>query len=84
MGAFAVSVHPLLGVHVRLPEEPERHAWQGEVGTTALPWLSDHQIHGVPAFPAAAYCEMALAAARTTLGDASEVRDISIRTDVVA
>ena len=40
VGAFAVSVHPLLGVHVRLPEEPERHAWQGEVGTAALPWLS--------------------------------------------
>jgi acyl transferase domain-containing protein/acyl carrier protein len=70
-------VHPLLGAHVRLPEEPERHAWQGEIGTTALPWLADHQIHSVPAFPAAAYCEMALAAARTTLGDASEVRDIS-------
>ena len=77
LGAFGVSVHPLLGVHVRLPEEPERHAWQGEIGTTALPWLADHQIRGVPAFPAAAYCEMALAAARTTLGDASEVRDIS-------
>ena len=71
-----LSVHPLLGEHVRLPEEPERHAWQGEVGTAALPWLNDHQIHAVPAFPGAAYCEMALAAARTTLGDASEVRDI--------
>ena len=75
-GARTFAVHPLLGAHVRLPEEPERHAWQGEVGTTALPWLSDHQIHAVPAFPPAAYCEMALAAARTTLGDASEVRDI--------
>ena len=69
-------MHPLLGAHVRLPEEPERHVWQGEVGTTALPWLTDHQIHGVPALPGTAYCEMALAAARTTLGDASEVRDI--------
>ena len=76
VGARTVAVHPLLGAHVRLPEEPERHAWQGEVGTAALPWLSDHQIHAVPAFPGAAYCEMALAAARTTLGDASEVRDI--------
>ena len=75
-GAFTVSVHPLLGVHVRLPEEPERHVWQGEVGTTALPWLSDHQVHAVPAFPGAGYCEMALAAARATLGDASELRDI--------
>ena len=23
-----LSVHPLLGAHVRLPEEPERHVWQ--------------------------------------------------------
>ena len=69
-------MHPLLGAHVRLPEEPERHAWQGDVGTAALPWLADHQVLGVPALPGAAYCEMALAAARTVLGEGSEVRDI--------
>ncbi|OSC39379.1 sulfolipid-1 biosynthesis phthioceranic/hydroxyphthioceranic acid synthase [Mycobacterium decipiens] len=74
--ANTVAVHPLLGSHVRLPEEPERHVWQGEVGTVALPWLADHQIHSAAAFPGAAYCEMALAAARTVLGEASEVRDI--------
>ena len=75
-GARTVVVHPLLGAHVRLPEEPERHAWQGDVGTAALPWLRDHQVHAVPALPGAAYCEMALAAARTILGETSEVRDI--------
>ncbi|ORA72925.1 polyketide synthase [Mycobacterium heidelbergense] len=75
-GGHTVSVHPLLGAHVRLPDEPERHAWEGDVGTAAHPWLTDHQVHAVPAFPGAAYCEMALAAARATLGDASEVRDI--------
>ena len=74
--AYTVAVHPLLGAHVRLPEEPERHAWQGEIGLAALPWLSDHQVHAVPAFPGAAYCEMALAASRTLLGEAAEVRDI--------
>ena len=74
--ANSVAVHPLLGSHVRLMEEPERHAWQGEVGTAALPWLGDHQIHNVPALPGAAYCEMALAAARTVLGEKSEVRNI--------
>jgi acyl transferase domain-containing protein/acyl carrier protein len=74
--ANTVAVHPLLGPHVRLMEEPERHAWQAEVGTTALPWLRDHQIHNVAALPGAAYCEMALAAAHTVLGEASEVRDI--------
>jgi polyketide synthase 5 len=71
-----VSVHPLLGAHVRLQEEPERHIWQGEVGTTAQPWLYDHQIQCVAALPAAAHCEMALAAAHTVLGKASEVRDL--------
>ncbi len=75
-GASVQAVHPLLGAHVHLHEEPERHVWQGEVGTGAHPWLADHQIHGVAALPGAAFCEMALAAARTTLGEGSEVRDI--------
>jgi len=75
-GGSTVAAHPLLGAHVRLQEEPERHAWHAEVGTNASPWLADHQIHHVAALPGAAYCEMALAAARTVLGDASEVRDI--------
>ncbi len=74
--ANTVSVHPLLGAHVPLPEEPERHAWQADVGTAALPWLGDHRIHNVAALPGAAYCEMALAAARMVLGEGSEVRDI--------
>ncbi|WP_173813976.1 sulfolipid-1 biosynthesis phthioceranic/hydroxyphthioceranic acid synthase [Mycobacterium rhizamassiliense] len=76
IGGHTISAHPLLGAHVRLAEEPERHAWEGEVGTAAHPWFIDHQVHAVPAFPGAAYCEMALAAARATLGDVSEVRDI--------
>jgi acyl transferase domain-containing protein/acyl carrier protein len=75
-GGFSVAVHPLLGSHVRLPEEPERHAWQADVGTATLPWLGDHQIHNVAALPGAAYCEMALVAARTVLGEGSEVRDV--------
>jgi polyketide synthase 5 len=75
-GGYTVSVHPLLGPHVRLQEEPERHVWQAEVGTDAQPWLDDHQIHNVPVLPGAAYCEMALSAARTVLGEAAEVRDI--------
>jgi len=74
--ANVVVVHPLLGSHVRLMEEPERHAWEAEVGVAALPWLGDHRIHEVAALPGAAYCEMALAAAQTVLGERSEVRDI--------
>jgi polyketide synthase 5 len=75
-GGCTVSVHPLLGAHVRLQEEPERHVWQAEVGTAAQPWLGDHRIRNVAVLPGAAYCEMALAAARTVLGESSEVRDI--------
>lgn len=70
------GAHPLLGIHVRLMEEPERHAWQSDVGTAALPWAGDHQINGVSALPGAAYCEMALSAADTVLGESSEVRDL--------
>ncbi len=75
-GHTSISVHPLLGSHVHLQEEPERHVWQSDVGTDALPWLGDHRVHDVPVLPGAAYCEMALSAARTLLGEASEVRDL--------
>ena len=75
-GAHLVAAHPLLGSHVRLLEEPARHVWQAEVGTSALPWLVDHQVNSVAAMPGAAFCEMALAAAHATLGDRAEVRDI--------
>ncbi|OBG80159.1 polyketide synthase [Mycobacterium sp. E802] len=76
-GGHLLSVHPLLGAHVVLPEDPERHIWQADVGVGAQPWLADHQVHNVPALPGAAYCEMALAAGRSLLGDACEVRDIT-------
>lgn len=75
-GQFTLDVHPLLGAHVRLPEEPERHAWQGGVGTAALPWLADHRVNGVGVFPGAGFCEMALAAAAAVLGPDAEVRDV--------
>ena len=70
-GACTIAVHPLLGSHVRLIEEPERHVWHADVGTAALPWLGDHQVHNVAALPGAAYCEMALAAAGAVFGEAS-------------
>ena len=79
-GACTIAVHPLLGSHVRLIEEPERHVWHADVGTAVLPWLDDHQVHSVAAFPGAAYCEMALAAAGAVFGEAAgvfEVRDIA-------
>lgn len=71
-----VAVHPLLGVHVRLAEEPQRHAWQSDVGLAAAPWLTDHRVHDVAALPGAAYCEMALVAAEQLFPAGSEVRDV--------
>ncbi len=75
-GARTIVVHPLLGAHVRLLEEPERHVWQSDVGTGALPWLGEHRVHNVAALPGAAVCEMALSAASAVLGDHCEVRDV--------
>jgi polyketide synthase 5 len=72
----SVAVHPLMGQHVRLPEEPERHVWQAEIDTATLPWLADHKIHGTATLSCAAYCEMALTAARTVLGESSGVSDL--------
>ncbi|ORV41575.1 polyketide synthase [Mycobacterium conspicuum] len=78
-GGYAVAAHPLLGAHVRLPEEPERHVWQAQFGaldSAAQPWLADYQLDETAAVPGAVYCEMALAAARTVLGEDCEVRDL--------
>ena len=75
-GASTIAVHPMLGAHVRLNEEPVRHVWQTDVGTATLAWLGDHQVHNVAALPGAAYCEMALAAAQEVFGESAEVRDI--------
>ncbi len=74
--ARTVFVHPLLGEHVRLLEEPERHAWQSDVGTAAIPWLAEHRVRAVPALPGAAYCEMALAAAETVFPEGAEVSEV--------
>ncbi|WP_348771696.1 sulfolipid-1 biosynthesis phthioceranic/hydroxyphthioceranic acid synthase [Streptomyces sp. S816] len=68
--------HPLLTAHVRLPEPQERHAWQGDVGAVPLPWLADHKVGGLAALPGAAYCEMALTAARALFGEGAVATDI--------
>ena len=78
-GGWSAAVHPLLGEHVRLPEEPERHVWQNDAGTAKLAWIADHKVNNVVAFPGAAYCEMALAAADLVFGggdSSGEVRDV--------
>jgi len=81
-GEPTITVHPLLGPRVALPELPERHVWQAEVGTAARPWLADHRVNDVPVLPGAVLCELALAAAHTLLGDAAEVRDLAVANPV--
>ncbi len=76
-GGQTLAVHPLLGAHVQLPEDPVRHVWQADVGTDVHEWLGDHQIHNVAALPGAAYCEMAVATARALIGESSEVSDLT-------
>lgn len=75
-GAAVQAVHPLLGAHVHLLEEPERHVWQGDAGTVAHPWLADLRDNNTATLPVAAYGEMALVAARMSLGESAEVRDL--------
>ena len=74
--AHTVKIHPLLGVHIRLDEDEERHAWQSDVGTAVLPWLADHRVRDVAAYPGAAHCESALTAAAEVFGPGAEVRGL--------
>ncbi|GAB3444011.1 type I polyketide synthase [Streptomonospora sediminis] len=59
------TAHPLLGEGVRLPDEHGRYVWNADLGTRSHPWLADHRYNGVALVPAAAYIEMAIAAACT-------------------
>jgi 1-acyl-sn-glycerol-3-phosphate acyltransferase len=59
------SGHPLLGYRLRsvLP------SWESDLGHGRLEYLEDHIVQGTPVFPAAAYVEMALAAAKAIAQD---------------
>ncbi|MFC6004083.1 SDR family NAD(P)-dependent oxidoreductase, partial [Streptomonospora nanhaiensis] len=75
------SGHPLLGTVVRLPDDHGRHVWSADIGTRSHPWLADHRFNGVAFLPAAAYIEMAVAAACEVFGAEPadvEVRDLSV------
>ncbi|MDQ8044154.1 MAG: beta-ketoacyl synthase N-terminal-like domain-containing protein [Patulibacter sp.] len=71
-----VAGHPLLGVHVELPEG-DRHLWKADTGTAVLPWLRDHRIHGGTVLPAAAYAEIALSAAALAFPGSDEPISVS-------
>ena len=70
-------VHPLLGATAAPGGARAPHMSREKSAPRRCHGSPDHQIHCVAALPGAAYCEMALAAARNALGDGSEVRDLS-------
>lgn len=60
---------PFLDQYVRVATG--NYLWEGELSLALFPYLNDHQVQGVPVFPAAAYAEMALAAAAEAFGPGS-------------
>jgi phthiocerol/phenolphthiocerol synthesis type-I polyketide synthase C len=73
-------VHPLLGWRLREAEA----AWENTLDPIVLPYLADHRVAGAVVLPAAAYVEMALAAARERFGGKRfELEGLDILTPVV-
>ncbi|MFP4441291.1 MAG: acyltransferase domain-containing protein, partial [Chloroflexaceae bacterium] len=60
--------HPLLGMHLQAATQPITHLWEAELRSTSLPYLRDHRVQGSVVVPAAAYLEIALAAANAAYG----------------
>ncbi|WP_410653340.1 SDR family NAD(P)-dependent oxidoreductase [Amycolatopsis sp. cmx-4-54] len=76
-----VDTHPLLGVHLEPIDIGDEHTWQATLSGRDLRYLEDHQVHDQPVLPGAAYCEMALTAAKTVFGaelGTVEVTDLTI------
>jgi acyl transferase domain-containing protein/acyl-CoA synthetase (AMP-forming)/AMP-acid ligase II/NADPH:quinone reductase-like Zn-dependent oxidoreductase/short-subunit dehydrogenase/acyl carrier protein len=67
----AKPVHPLLGE--RVSSALPMPQFQSKVGIEILRYLNDHRVQGSAVFPAAAYLEMARAAAAELLGAGSTV-----------
>ena len=62
---LGLSAHPLLGRKSKLSDP----SWTLELNREGFQYLQDHKVQGHTVFPAAAYIEMALAAARETFGE---------------
>jgi acyl transferase domain-containing protein/NADPH:quinone reductase-like Zn-dependent oxidoreductase len=73
------KLHPLLHERLRSPMLPGT-AFQSRLGVGAPAYLDDHRIHGAPLLPAAAYLEMAAAAARRAVGGEPVVHDLRVLT----
>jgi acyl transferase domain-containing protein/acyl carrier protein len=72
--------HPLLGQALGLSTRPGIQFWQAELGPEAVPYLADHKVQDAVILPAAAYLEMALAAAQATFAPAAcALEDVVLR-----
>ena len=63
--------HRLLGEPLSLAAQAGTHFWQTQLGVRHLGYLADHRVQGLIVLPAAAYVEMALAAAEQAAGPGS-------------
>ncbi|MCM3904759.1 MAG: type I polyketide synthase [Pyrinomonadaceae bacterium] len=62
------ATHPLLGKCLKSAVHAETYFWATDLNTEFFPYLGDHRVRGSVIFPAAAYVEMALAAANELFG----------------
>lgn len=72
---LAAARHSLLGLRPRA----DCTEWFSTVDPELFPWLGDHKVSGVAVFPASAYVEVLLSAAREVHADSTvELRDLDI------
>jgi acyl transferase domain-containing protein/NADPH:quinone reductase-like Zn-dependent oxidoreductase/acyl carrier protein len=62
-GVQGQPVHPLLQQHIHSAIETDTYFWETRLDVRTFPYLHDHRVQESIVFPAAAYAEMALAAA---------------------
>ncbi|EFQ93721.1 hypothetical protein PTT_08797 [Pyrenophora teres f. teres 0-1] len=55
--------HELLGSKCVSNDLEQNHIWRHKLRIQDMPWILDHSLNGLPVFPSAGFCVMALAAA---------------------
>ena len=76
----APGAHPLLGAPLTSSIHPGTRFWEAELGPDVVAYLADHKVQDAVVLPAAAYLEMAIAAAWDALGaEQIELEEVSFR-----
>ena len=70
--------HPLLGHAAVAAFHADEHAWEAAPSLAALPWLAAHRVEDAVLVPAAAFIEIALAAARATRPAGAEQAPLTV------